>query len=63
MLVTCLPDSGRLQTNDLGEGQVSVRFVSIERRQLHSEGRVGENPGNEVEISYYYSLKCKLKGA
>ena len=33
-LVTCLPESGRLQTNDLGEGQVSVRFVSTERRQL-----------------------------
>ena len=34
MLVTCLPESGRLQTNDLGEGQVSVRFVSTERRQV-----------------------------
>ena len=33
-LVTCLPESGRLQTNDLGEGQVSVRFVSTERRQV-----------------------------
>ena len=31
MLVTCLPESGRLQTNDLGEEQVSVRFVSKER--------------------------------
>ena len=30
-LVTCLPESGRLQTNDLGERQVSVRFVSTER--------------------------------
>ena len=27
-LVTCLPKSGRLQTNVLGEGQISVRFVS-----------------------------------
>ena len=25
---------GRLQANDLGEGQVSVRFVSKERRQV-----------------------------
>ena len=33
-LVTCLPESGRLQTNDLGKGQVSVRFVSTERRQV-----------------------------
>ena len=33
-LVTCLSESGRLQTNDLGEGQVSVRFVSTERRQV-----------------------------
>ena len=33
-LVTCLPESGRLQTNNLGEGQVSVRFVSTERRQV-----------------------------
>ena len=33
-LVTCLPKSGRLQTNDLGEGQVTVRFVSTERRQV-----------------------------
>ena len=33
-LVTCLPEYGRLQANDLGEGQVSVRFVSTERRQV-----------------------------
>ena len=33
-LVTCLPESGRLQTSDLGEGQVSVRFASKERRQV-----------------------------
>ena len=33
-LVMCLPESGRLQTNDLGEGQVSVRFVSTERRRV-----------------------------
>ena len=33
-LVTCLPESGSLQTNDLGEGQVTVRFVSTERRQV-----------------------------
>ena len=33
-LVTCLPESGRLQTNDLGEGQVTVRFVSTDRRQV-----------------------------
>ena len=33
-LVTCLPESGRLKTNDLGEGQVSVRFVSTDRRQV-----------------------------
>ena len=33
-LVTCLPESVRLQTNDLWEGQVSVRFVSTERRQV-----------------------------
>jgi len=33
-LVKCLPESGRLQTNDLGEGQVSVIFVSTERRQV-----------------------------
>ena len=33
-LVTCLPESGRLQTNDLEEGQISVRFVSAERRQV-----------------------------
>ena len=31
-LVTCLPESGRLQTNDLGEGRISVRFVSTKRR-------------------------------
>ena len=33
-LVTCLPESGRLQTNDLGKGQVSVRFVPTDRRQV-----------------------------
>ena len=33
-LVTCLPESVRLQTNDLGKGQVSVRFVSKERKQV-----------------------------
>ena len=33
-LVACLPESGRLQRNDLGERQVSVRFVSTERRQV-----------------------------
>ena len=31
-LVTCLPESGRLQTNDLGEGRISVRFVSTKCR-------------------------------
>ena len=34
--VTCLPESGGLQTNNLGEGQVSVRFVSTERRQVNA---------------------------
>ena len=34
--VTCLPESGRLQTNNLREGQVSVRFVSTERRQVNA---------------------------
>ena len=32
-LVSCLPESGRLQTNDLGEGRISVRFVSTKRRR------------------------------
>ena len=34
-LVTCLPESGRLQTNDLGGGggRISVRFVSTKRRR------------------------------
>ena len=32
-LVTCLPEPGRLQTNDLGEGRISVRFVSTKRRR------------------------------
>ena len=32
-LVTCLPESGRLQTNDLREGRISVRFVSTKRRR------------------------------
>ena len=32
-LVTCLQESGRLQTNDLGEGRISVRFVSTKRRR------------------------------
>ena len=31
-LVLCLPESGRLQTNGLEEGQISVRFVSSECR-------------------------------
>ena len=31
-LVTCLPESGRLQTNDSPEGRISVRFVSTKRR-------------------------------
>ena len=35
-LVTCLSESGRLQTNDLGEGQVSVRCVSSEHRQVRA---------------------------
>ena len=30
-LVTCLPESGRLQTKDLGEGRISVKFVSTKR--------------------------------
>ena len=29
-LVTCLPESGRLQINDVREGQLSVKFVSTE---------------------------------
>ena len=33
-MATCFPESGRLQTNDLGEGQVTVRFASTERRQV-----------------------------
>ena len=32
-LVTCLPESGRLQTNDFGEGRISVRFVCTKRRR------------------------------
>ena len=32
-LVMCLPESGRLQTNDLGEGRISMRFVSTNRRR------------------------------
>ena len=28
-LVMCLPESGRLQMNDFGEGQISARFVSL----------------------------------
>ena len=32
-LVTCLPESGRLQTNNLGEGRISLRFVSTKRRR------------------------------
>ena len=32
-LVICLPESGRLQTNDLGEGRISVRFVSTKHRR------------------------------
>ena len=32
-LVTCLPEFGRLQTNDMGEGWISVRFVSAKRRR------------------------------
>ena len=39
-LVTCLPESGRLQTNNLGEGQVSVRFVSTEHRQVSAAMKV-----------------------
>ena len=48
-LVACLPESGRLQTNDLGERQVSVSFVSKERRNcvpdliLNAENNA-ENP-------------------
>ena len=34
-MVTCLPESGRLQENDLREGQVSVRFVSTEHQCSH----------------------------
>ena len=33
-LVMCLPESGRLQTNDLWEWQVSVRFVFTEHKQV-----------------------------
>ena len=36
MLVTCVPESGRLQAKDLGKGHVSVRFVSTERRQVNA---------------------------
>ena len=31
-----IPEYWRLESNDLGEGQVSVRFVSTERRQVSS---------------------------
>ena len=31
LTLTCLPESGRLQTNVLREGQIIVRFVSAER--------------------------------
>ena len=37
MLVTCLPESWRLQTNDLGEGQASVGLVSTERRPVSAK--------------------------
>ena len=32
-LVKCLPESGRLQTNDLGEGRINVRFVFTKLRR------------------------------
>ena len=49
-LVTCLPVTGRLQTNDLGEGWISVKFVS-------GECRCKVQPSNSVRISGCYSIR------
>ena len=47
-LVTCLPESGRLQTSDLEEGQVSVRFVSTECRQVNAAMKLCSFSGNSL---------------
>ena len=47
-MVMCLPESVRLQTRDLGEGQVCVRFVSTERRQVNAAMKLCSFSGNSL---------------
>ena len=55
-LVTCLPESGRLQTNDLGEGQVSVRFVSTERSQVSAAMKLCTRPDLERQNKIMHKI-------
>ena len=64
--VTCLAESGRLQTKDLREGERSVRFVSTERRQVsclkghvfHSS-RTSQDETSDAEINAQNPLTAK----
>ena len=60
-LVTCLPESGRLQTNDLGEGQVSVRFVSTERSQVSAAMKLCTRPDLERQNKIMHKILWQQK--
>ena len=60
-LLTCLPESGRLQTNDLGEGQVSVRFVSTERSQVSAAMKLCTWPDLERQNKIMHKILWQRK--
>ena len=65
-LVTCLPEYGRLQANDLGEGQVSVRFVSTERRQVSAARKLCTKPDRRKQCRKSFDSEsvtsCRISG-
>ena len=60
-LVTCLPKSGRVQANDLGEGQVSVRFVSTECSQVSAAMKLCTWPDLERQNKIMHKILWQRK--
>ena len=61
MLVTCLQKSGRVQANDLGEGQVSVRFVSTECSQVSAAMKLCTWPDLERQNKIMHKILWQRK--
>ena len=60
-LVTCLPKSGRVQAHDLGEGQVSVRFVSTECSQVSAAMKLCTWPDLECQNKIMHKILWQRK--